>query len=774
MSTKNHTVDTDEIDLREIFYTLSHYKSSIVLIAVVFTLLAAVFAYFKPSIYMASSTVEVGLEDRYSNYGGQDIVGMAMAPGAASTDTEIEIIKSRFLVAQALQSVDFTHRYYTTVRYKELELYKDSSFDVNLTRGHNISFTILPYNETSFRLEAKGFDSVSKLEWSYGKVHTYFEEIDEKNFALTVNLKKGQSLQNSNYRFVVLDQESAILSAQGGVSAALVGKFSNIIEISCSDNVPLRAQEFTNALSQAYIAQSIYKKTREAAKTLSFVNAQLQQINDNLKNSAVNLENFKKETNTVNLDTKAQGAMERLNDIETKLSVINIDLGILNSLYEQVRKGKDLETISVSGLSSNNDQAGSNALTGLIGELQQAVMKVKILRADYTEEYPEVVKLRRQIDQMQKIIIDMIRNIKKNHDERRKFLEKSIYEQQQLLDKLPEAERVYGGLQRKFVVNEKIYSYLLEKQAATAIAEASTVSKNRIIDTALYPEYPIKPKRQLIVLVGLILGFILGIAQAFLRNFLDDTIKNDEDIKRGTDIPQIGIIPKFGKEGETPMVFESPKSAAAEAFRNIRTNLQFMAPNRGAHIISITSSVGGEGKTTICANLGGIISLTKKKTIILNLDMRKPTLHQRFQLSNKVGMSTLLSNHNTLPEVIQHTAYEHLDIISSGPVPPNPSELIQGQRMVEVLELLRKVYDVIILDTPPVGLVADAQILMRLSDATIYIMRAGETKKIALGHIEKIAEGGHIHGLGIVLNAVDMKKHGYGYGYGYGYYEEKK
>jgi len=230
MSTRNQTVDEDEIDLREIFYTLGRYKGSILLIATLFTLLAAIFAYFKPNIYMASSTVEVGLENPYGNYGGQDIVGMAVSQGAASSDTEIEIIKSRFLVAQALQSVDFTHHYYTTVRYKETELYKDSPFDVNLTRGHNISFTILPYNETSFRLEAKGFDSVSKLEWSYSKVHTYSEEIDEKNFALTVNLKKGQSLENSTYRFVVLDQESAVLSAQGGVNAALVGKFSNIMK----------------------------------------------------------------------------------------------------------------------------------------------------------------------------------------------------------------------------------------------------------------------------------------------------------------------------------------------------------------------------------------------------------------------------------------------------------------------------------------------------------------------------------------------------------------
>jgi capsular exopolysaccharide synthesis family protein len=237
-------------------------------------------------------------------------------------------------------------------------------------------------------------------------------------------------------------------------------------------------------------------------------------------------------------------------------------------------------------------------------------------------------------------------------------------------------------------------------------------------------------------------------------------------------VPQLGVIHRFTKEGETLKVFESPKSSFAEAFRNIRTNLQFMAPSHGAQVISVTSTVGGEGKTTLCANLGGIISMTKKKTIILNVDMRKPTLHQRFGLENKVGMSTVLSGHDTLPHTIQHTAYENLDIISSGPVPPNPSELIQSQRMEEVIAMLRKVYQVIILDTPPVGLVTDAQTLLRLSDATVYVLRAEVSKKAYLENIEKLAKGGHIHGFGIVLNSADIKRGGYGYGYGY--YEEGK
>jgi len=302
-----------------------------------------------------------------------------------------------------------------------------------------------------------------------------------------------------------------------------------------------------------------------------------------------------------------------------------------------------------------------------------------------------------------------------------------------------------------------------------------------VVDTALYPKKKIKPKRGLIIIVGLILGLIVGIAYAFLRAFLDDTIKDEEDVSRGTSVGVVGTVPAITKQKDGVLkVFESPKSRVAEAFRSIRTNLQFMAPGATSQVIAITSTVAGEGKTTVAANLGGVISMTDKRVIILNLDMRKPSLHDKFGLPNLKGMSTVLSGHGSVTEVIQKTKYENLHIISSGPVPPNPSELIQSKRMEEVIETLRGDYDVIILDTPPIGLVVDAYSLMHLADATLYVLRAGYAKRGFLRNVEKIYHTDGINGLGVVINDMDMNRDSYGYGYGYGYvygyggyYEEK-
>jgi capsular exopolysaccharide synthesis family protein len=413
----------------------------------------------------------------------------------------------------------------------------------------------------------------------------------------------------------------------------------------------------------------------------------------------------------------------------------------------------------------------------MIKQLQDAIIKKRILREDYTALYPEVRKLTKTIAQLKQLIVSTIKNLNKSIEEHKELLTKSIAKQQKLLNKLPADERMFGQLQRKFAVNEKIYSYLLEKRSETAIIKASTASKNRVIDAALLPKIPVKPKRTLIVLIGTILGLIFGILLAFLRASLDNRIKNEDDIINGTDVPILGSIPHMRRHKDRVKVFLSPKSAVAESYRTIRTNLQFMQVKGKPHVIALTSTVGGEGKTTCCINLGGIMSMADKKTIILNLDMRKPVMHEKFGLQNKVGMSNLLSGATSLSNVIQHTEYENLDIIASGPVPPNPSELIQSDFMEKVLEKLKEIYDVIIMDSPPIGLVTDARTLMHYADTSIYVMRSNYSEKSFLRSINNL-EKEDIGSFAIILNDVKSTNSAYGYGYGYGegygYYEDEK
>jgi len=754
----NHTqIDEDEIDLKEVFRTLFKYKYMIISLVIVSTLASAVFAYFKPSVYMASSTVEISPDKKGG--GQEDILAMAMDGGSVNVDTEIVIVKSVAMAEKALKDVDMAHHYYTTRRYKQVELYKNSPFEVGMLSGYGVRFELVPMGDEKYRLVVEDAKDKNKNEWNYDKVHVYGKEIVTKHFHL--NVIKTAEMADETYHFFVIDPEKVAREVQKNVSVSQKSKKASVLGISYTDNVPLRTQEFTNALAKAYVTRSVERKTQEAELKLSFIEKQLKRINDNLQGSAMKIEEFKRSSNTVDLSSKAAKIIGQMNTFETQLTETAIKEKMLASIYADIKAGNNIESISIDDLSQNMVQS---SLSLMIQDLQRSVVAHRILRQDYTNVYPAVRREKNKISELKKIIISTIKKMRQSIEEKQGFLETSIQKQQKLLNTLPADERAYGELQRKFVVNEKIYSYLLEKQSETAIVKASTVSKNVILDRAFLPEEAIKPKRKLIVLVGMILGLILGIALAFLRAFLNDKITSEEEVLHGTSVPLLGFIPTIKDDKDKLKVFLAPKSALAEAFRNLRTNLQFMPIESKSHVIAVTSTVGGEGKTTVCINLGGIMSMAEKKTVILNLDMRKPTLHKKFDIQNVKGMSTLLAGRASLSDVIQHTEHDNLDVITSGPVPPNPSELIQSGDMKEILEQLRELYDVIILDTPPIGLVTDARTLMHLADASLYVVRADYSKKEFLRNVEKLSKE-DISNMGILLNDVKVENGGYGYGY---------
>lgn len=748
-----------DISIYAVVRVLRRYAVSIALITLLFAAGTYLYLYFKPNIYETYATVEVGKSDN----GKKDI--LSQLSESMSLDTEIDIIKSRFVMQKALKEVNYTHHYYAVEHYRERELYKHSPILVELTRGYGIRFKLYPEDKTHFRLEAEGKDRDGK--WKYEKVHAFAETVKTPRFELTVRQKEGVPLSAKEYRFKVLTPLDAVITAMHGIDVQTSQSYSNILKIVNRDNVPLRAQEVVNALARAYLQQNIEQKAEQASKMLEFIDRQLIKINENLKDAAFKLENYKKSSSTAELSTKTKLIITKMSDYESRLVDISIEERMLDTLYKQVRSGKHLETLSVAGLKLQDP-----TLSQLIKELQDAVIKKKILRKDYTESFPGIKKLNTEIAQLKHIITKTIKNLKQNVSERKKLIQKSLNKHEKRLKELPENERIYGRLERNFEVNQKIYSYLLEKRAETGIIKASTVSKNRIIDEALKPNVPVAPKRTKILILGTLGGLLLGIMIAFLRSFLDDRIESEEDVRDICDYPVLGVVPHIRKGAELPKVFEAPKSAVAEAFRNLRSNLQYLRTADGTHVVVITSTVGGEGKTTVGINLAGIVSMSGKRTLLVNMDMRKPTLHKRFGLQNSVGMSTLLSGNSSLEEVIQKTEHDHLDVITSGPIPPNPSELIESETMQEMLDRLKTEYDYIILDTPPIGLVTDARSLMEAATSTLYVLRVGYSKKAFLRKVDELMHMHRVKGLGLVVNDVRPERSGYGYGYSYGYYEE--
>ena len=747
MEKKDYKVD--EISFTKLMESPLRHKILIISLTILMAILSLIYLYFQPNIYRATSTLEIS--GKKAGPSINDLLATALTQPTQNIDTEIEVLKSHFVAKMALDKVDFTHHYYYVSNYKTAELYKDAPFKVELKKGYGVKFTISPKGDNRFILEAK-----KKGEEDFEKEFEFNQWIKGPYFEIKVT--KTGDFKYDKYIFQADEIKDVLRYLDENLNVKQVNPRASIILISFEDSVAQRAKEYVNSLAKAYIKQSIERKTKEATKRIKFIDDQLKEITKSLKSSEDKLANYKKKTNIINLSSKAKAVVERSSRLEADLTKISLEREVVQALYNQVKNGEELENISIVGIGQDG-----GSIIGMVQKLQDAIIRKKLLLQEYTNAHPEVIKVTSSIIHLKKSILQKIKNMLRLLKEREAYAKKALEKERRVISKLPRSEKILTNLKRQFAVNEKIYSYLLEKRSESSVVKASTISSNRIIDKAEVASKPVKPNKKLIVIGGAFIGFIIALILAYILDLIDDKIESKEDIEKLTDVPIVGTIPHAKENAQGVSVLDAPKSALAESFRSLRTNLQFMAKESGS-TVAVTSTVASEGKTFISVNLATIISLTGQKTIVLNLDMRKPTLHSRFGLSNSKGMSTYLSGKSLLYEIIQPSGYQNLDVITSGPIPPNPSELINSRAFKDLIERLKAVYDVIVLDTPPIGVVADARVIMGLSDVNLYVTRESYSKKVYIENVNRLKEEG-INGLGIVYNDTKSSKSSYGYGY---------
>ncbi len=775
----HHSTDEEEIDLKEVFSTLNRYKYSIIIFMIVFTIGATVFAYFTPNVYEAETTIELKKEDPRFRGDNSDTMALALGGNSANLENEQYIIQSRFLAEKVLQELDIGTRYFTKKHYRTVELYRASPFLVatksldKRLNGTRFYMDMLDSDRFILRmtpdvgiterlLQQFGFiETLADAPKPYEDIHKFGEEIVSAWFSIRID--RIFDPVEKEYSFSIKPNEEMYTFIHEGLSTALLSEDGSILKITFQDNVALRAQQVLSTLMQRYLQQELAEKTEEADRTLAFIDAQIAEINKDVAKSQGQLEQFRSKHTIVDAGQQAMITAQNMAEYESRLQALEIESGILKNVQEYVNTGKDLSGISL-GSAGYTDPA----LAVMIQNLQESMMARQSLLVEFTELHPDVIKLTETINSLKSSIKYTLKNDLRIIEDRQQKLRQYIRKYQRSLEALPENERRLANLTRNTMVNEKVYNFLLEKRAETAILSSSTISKTRVLDSVLLPKLPIKPKRLFIMLVGMILGFIFGTALAFLRAFLDDTLKTAEDFDKITTIPLYGAIPQR-KNKMTSSQFE-------EAMRVLRTNLQFVGGAKKSKIVALTSSISGEGKTIIAVSLAKMIAATGKKVIILDLDMRRSRMHKELGITNKVGVSSVLSGNNTLDEALQKEVLKNIDVITAGPKPPNPSELLVTAEFDKLIEdlLLVHAYDYIIFDTPPIGLVSDAMILLKTADVGLIVTRANYSKKAYLKNVEKFSREHELNNLGFILNDLESSKgHGYGYGYGYGYGSSK-
>ena len=629
----------NENEIRDFIKPVSTHRKAFLFFLSLFVFLTVVYLYFSEKVYVSEAKIEIVSTPSVKEEGVS-----VNEEQKINIDTEIDKIQSRKVVSQALEKLGEDVRYYKKVFLKEVEVYKDAPFKVKVLSVkspeiYSFKFELTPVSSDSFQLKTEE----SLLEKIKGKKGFYVngkfrynQPIDLK-FA-TVEIEKTKDFSGT-YTFELVNKEDLIDQALGNLDVNKTSKYSTVLEITYRDNIPLRAKEFIDNLILVYVEDSAKGRTKEIKQKLKFINSQLKIVSKNLKNSEVNLETFKKRNNIIDISSEAKVTIQKLSEFDKEYAKLRIEKKILDFVYNQLLSQND-KTINLYGIKDP-------VLVSLVEEYNRLLTKKKALLVDYTEYHPDVEKVNAEIERVKKGILKSVSNLKSEIEERLAGTKAVISRYESFLRGLPEKEKEYIRIKRNYAINEKIYSYLVQKKLETSLAEISALAGVRIIDEASLPKVPVKPKTNFILLLGVLMGFMFGTAYGYVRDMFEDKLKYIDEVERLISVPVVGIIPHLKKkEIEEAIDLTKAKDAKVlKIFRIIRANLQLLFRNhKRPQVITITSSENDEGKTTVSANLGIAFELvTDEKIVIVDLNFRNPKIHKFFKLSNESGIFDVLN-----------------------------------------------------------------------------------------------------------------------------------
>ena len=598
------------------------------------------------------------------------------------------------------------------------------------------------------------------------------------NWKLQINDNPG--FYKGNEYFVRFNDFDGTVGAYRGVNVRSDDKGGSIIALGMQGTNKARMVEYLNSTVKMLIKRQLDSKNQFATNTISFIDSTLVTMESQLKETGNELKTFRKGKNIYDVEDGGAKFSEKILEFDVKKDEVNRKMAYYNSLKAYLKNSVNyakLPAPSVAGIEDPNIVVNVSKLIAL--STQRSEMAYAVKSDQIFKDFDN------QMEAVKNVLLENIATAKSSLQYDLAIVSSKINETESTIKQLPEDQQELIKIKRKYDLSDNIYSTFLQKRSEADIVKAANLSDVHFIDPAKdVGGGLIGPKTSVNYVLALFLGILIPLIFVFAVFFINNSVQNGEDISKMTKIPLIGVV-GVNKENTNLAVFDKPKSALSESFRAIRSSLQFLYKQQhvdGAKTLMITSSISGEGKTFCSINIATVFALSEKKTVIIGLDLRKPKLAAEFNLSNEVGVVNYLIKQKTVDEIINHTHIPYLDVILSGPVPPNPAEMIMSEGMKDLIEELKKKYDYIILDTPPVGLVSDALELAQYCDVTLYIVRQNYTKKDMITLLNNRVKRGELSNASIILNGLENKaKYGTGYGYGYGYgayangyYEEDK
>ncbi|WP_319589886.1 polysaccharide biosynthesis tyrosine autokinase [uncultured Draconibacterium sp.] len=761
----------DEIDIKRLLYLLLSRWYWLLIGLLLGASMAYLVVKFTPANYLVDTSLLVTNESKGLNVENIFMENMMGNAAKVTLQNEVEFLNSFTLNYQAVDNLNWQ----TFWQKKNLVIwngiYLDEPFILNKSgealNPSGISVYITPLSETQYKVKADGEVKINNrpVKIKFDETASYNQPFSNQyfNFTLTPQETPGELLGES-YRFSFIDKSKLTTNYINKVSTEF-GKDSEVIKLSVESTEPMREIHFLNELVRVYLELKLSLQTQTQKRSLEFIDSQLSGISSDLSEAENTFTEFRSKNQIIDLSSQGSLIMEQLKEIEQEKSQLQMQLDYFKNLQRylgNIQSADQLVAPSVVGITDAT-------LNALVLKLSELYSRRKVLAFSARENNPSLILLNQEIEQVNEQVREMLVNLIDNTELSVNTLDRRYRRINKQLNNMPEQEQQLINIQRQYELTNEIYTYLLQRRAELEIALAAAVVDIHIIDPAQFERLvPLNKNSILILLIGAFLGLLLPGVLIMVFDFFDNSIHLQEDIEKLTPLTILGNV--FHNTGKSELVVvEHPTAPITESYRTIRTNLQYKFTNKEQKIIGLHSVQPAEGKTFNASNLACILAMNDRKTVLIGADMRKPRLHRIFNLSNKTGLSNYLAGQSDLEAIIQQSEIENLSLIVSGPVPPNPAELIERPAFVQLLEKLKTEYDYVIIDNAPVSRVTDGLITSKHSDLNLFVLRYGVSKKDQLKYINDIAKQGVMNNPALIINDIKLHRLSYGYSYSYQY-----
>lgn len=768
-----------------IFRIISNWKWFVLTIAI-----AMIIAFYvnlsSPKIYGLKATISVKEKSNPLFSSGTNI---AFNWGGVSDQVESirKALTTRSHNEKVVKELEFYIDYLKEGRFRNEDVYGETPFVIKLQPNQfqllNTLIKIDFIDEENYKISVD-----FNAETDYKLINYKDEKIqdfnaDKKQFSKSflideyINLPflKAQIIKVNEYDvlkgktfYIVLNSVQSVTGRYQNVRAnGLSG--TSLVELSLTGTNKNRIVDYLNKTIEVLALYELEQKTDYAYNTKAFIDAQFKNTSDSLALIEDNIGKFKQDNDIYNLSAEGGLIFSQTTGLDQMQQQLTDRISYFENLEKYIKSNSNYSKIPAPAIINIED----GSISAMVGTLTQLSIQKEKLANEVTSNHPSLILLNEDIETARNVLLENLASLKQATLINLRNSKERLNDYNFELSKLPNKERKLLNYQRKYSLTESNFVFLMQKRYEAEIAIAASVSDIAVLDSAKdMGQGPILPRKEFNYMVALLLGTIIPLFFIIAKEILDTHIHSADEIERMSKIPVLGILGKKTTKNNLA-VFLKPKSGVAESFRALRSNIQFMFVrnvNVNSKTILVTSSVSGEGKTFVSINLATVFALSGKKTILVGFDLRKPKIFADFELTNDIGVVNYLISEESESGIIQKTAVPNLDLITSGPIPPNPSELIMSDITDELMRSLKEKYDYIILDTPPIGIVSDALELLKYTDVSIYVVRQNYSQKGMLKMINEKYEKKEVKNVSIVLNDFNIKsKYGYEYGYGYGY-----